>query len=168
MPYSSVALCRVPEPHAGRVERGTGLVGSWRQSSRDKADTQPSPEHGRKPITPPARGLGCPPWVGALISRGEEGAGHAEEAALAVSAAASNSTADMGHWLERHKEQSCPIAAISCTRIKPVPFPAGIHLYTWWHQLFQMFPNAVNDTLDGLCQRALGHLPCPMEALGDV
>lgn len=126
----------MPEPHAGRVERGTGLVESWRQSSRDEADTQPSPEHGGKPITLPARGPGCPPWLGALISRGEESAGHAEEAVLAVSEAASNPTADLGHWLERHEEQSCPMAAISCTFIKPVSFPAAIHLYTWWHQLF--------------------------------
>lgn len=39
-----------------------------------------------------------------------------------------------------------------------------------WHlpQLFQLFSNAVNDTLDGLCQRALGHLPCPVEAWGGV
>lgn len=106
------------------LKRGTGLVGSWRQSTRDKADTEPSPEHGGMLIIPPARGSGCPPQVGALISRGEDSAGHAEEAVVAVSAAALNSTADMGCWFERHEEQSCP--AISCTCIKPVPFPAGI------------------------------------------
>lgn len=161
----------VPEPHTGRDERRIGSVGRWRRSSREKADAQPSPELGGKPVTPPGRALGVPHGWG-LYLQGDKGAGHAEEAARAVSATASNSIAGMGHRLERHEEQSCPIAAISCTCIEAVPFPAGTRFYTGpggdTHQLFQMFPHAANDTLDGQCRRALGHSPCPVEICGGV
>lgn len=73
----------VTQPHTGRGTGETSVMQGWGQSSRDKADTQPSPEHGGTP-SPSCQGLWCPPWMGALISRGEEGAGRVEEAALAV------------------------------------------------------------------------------------
>lgn len=168
-PYGSIAVCQ----NTARAETKEELA-QWGDGGEapERRQTNSLPLSMRESPSPLLAGPWVSPTGGGSDLRGEKGVGHAEEAARAVSATASNSTADMGHRLERHEEQSCPIAAISCTCIEAVPFPAGTRFYTGrgghTHQLFQKFPHAANDTLDGQCGRALGHSPCPVDLWGCV